>query len=94
MKGSSKRTAGLLRIIEKGRVYLKLFTHPDTPLYVKAILLGAVVYIVSPVDLIPDWILGFGIVDDLAISSLLVGIALKLIEKTQKNNEQQDSDER
>jgi uncharacterized membrane protein YkvA (DUF1232 family) len=34
-------------------------------------------YIVSPIDLIPDWILGFGQIDDAAI----LGLSLYLLEK-------------
>lgn len=38
-----------------------------TPLKVKGILLGALAYFVLPVDAIPDFILGFGFTDDMAV---------------------------
>lgn len=40
---------------------------PATPARVKAILLGALAYFILPVDVIPDFILGFGFTDDAAI---------------------------
>ncbi len=69
----------LASLLKNSRMYLKLFMHRDTPWYVKAILLAALFYLVLPADLIPDWLFGLGILDDLAVVSLLVGAALKLI---------------
>ncbi len=40
---------------------------PKTPLQAKAILMGALAYFVLPVDLIPDFIAGFGFTDDAAV---------------------------
>ena len=40
---------------------------PDTPKRVKAILLGALVYFITPVDVIPDIIAGLGFTDDAAV---------------------------
>lgn len=77
-------------LLKNGRMYFKLFTHRDTPWYVKALLLLALFYLVLPTDLIPDWLLGLGIVDDLAVVSMLVGIALKLINKQLKKMDSDD----
>ncbi len=81
-------------LLKNVRMYLKLFTHRDTPWYVKAILLTALLYLVVPTDFIPDWLLGFGIVDDLAIVSLLVGAALKLLGKDVDKTGKTGADER
>jgi uncharacterized membrane protein YkvA (DUF1232 family) len=40
---------------------------PKTPLQVKAVLMGALAYFVLPVDVIPDFIAGFGFTDDAAV---------------------------
>ncbi len=45
-----------------------------TPLKVKGILLGALAYFVLPVDAIPDFILGLGFTDDMAV--LLTAISM------------------
>jgi len=58
--------------------YARLLFHPDTPWVVKGILGLAIIYLFSPFDLIPDWIGGLGLIDDLAMVSLLVGWAIRL----------------
>lgn len=40
---------------------------PTTPLQVKAILFGALAYFVVPTDLIPDFLVGLGFVDDAGV---------------------------
>jgi uncharacterized membrane protein YkvA (DUF1232 family) len=39
----------------------------ETPMSAKVILAGAIAYFVMPVDLIPDFIVGFGFMDDAAV---------------------------
>jgi len=64
----------------------RLLFRRDTPWRVKAILGFAIVYLLSPFDLVPDWIIGFGLLDDLTVVSLLVAWAIKIAEK-KKNKE-------
>ena len=40
---------------------------PKTSIKVKVILAAALAYFIMPIDVIPDWILGFGFTDDLAV---------------------------
>lgn len=57
------------------------FLHPETPLYLKAAMIAVLVYLVSPLDLIPDVLPLLGIVDDLALVAIAVGwIAARLPE--------------
>lgn len=79
-----------LRMWQRLESWARLLFRRDTPWSVKAILGAAIVYLLSPADLIPDWILGFGLLDDLTIVSFLVALALKLAHKndsTQKQNQ-------
>ncbi len=62
--------------------YGRLLLRADTPWKVKAILLVAIVYLLSPFDLVPDWIAGLGLLDDLVIVSLLVGWAIRLVSRS------------
>ncbi len=64
--------------------WARLLFRRDTPWKVKAILAFAIVYLLSPFDLVPDWIIGFGFLDDLTVVSLLVAWALKIADKTNK----------
>ena len=40
---------------------------PKTPLQVKAVLMAALAYFVLPIDVIPDFIAGFGFTDDATV---------------------------
>lgn len=66
------------RVVSYGRLLLRA----DTPWTVKAILILAIVYLLSPFDLVPDWIVGLGLLDDLVIVSLLVGWAIRLVSRS------------
>ncbi len=52
-----------------------VFRAKDTPRYVKLILGLGLLYIVSPWDLIPEWIPIIGLMDDLTLAALLIAWA-------------------
>lgn len=62
----------LTRILEMIRQAWSVFMSRKTPWYVKLLLGAGLVYIVSPYDLIPEWIPVFGLLDDLALATLLI----------------------
>jgi uncharacterized membrane protein YkvA (DUF1232 family) len=45
----------------------RLFRDPRVPLWTKAIPILAIAYVLSPLDLIPDFIIGLGQLDDLGL---------------------------
>lgn len=53
--------------------------HPLTPWAARLLVAVAVAYALSPIDLIPDFIPVLGMVDDLLLLPLLLGLALRLI---------------
>lgn len=61
--------------------YARLLFHPDTPKTVKVVLALAIVYFLSPFDLLPDWLGPLGFIDDVAVVSLLVGWAIRLADR-------------
>ena len=63
------------------RYYFLILSDRQTPLYVKFILAVGLLYILVPVDIISDTIPLFGWLDDLAIASFFVALALKLVQK-------------
>jgi len=52
---------------------------PLTPLPARIVILCAVAYAVSPIDLIPDFIPVLGMLDDLLVLPLLIVLAIRLI---------------
>jgi uncharacterized membrane protein YkvA (DUF1232 family) len=57
------------------------YKRKDVPVIAKIIIIIAVGYALSPIDLIPDFIPVLGYLDDLLILPLLVFVVLKLIPK-------------
>ena len=55
-----------------------LFRHPQTPWPPKAVAVAVLAYVVSPIDLIPDFIPILGQLDDLLLLPLGVALAVKL----------------
>jgi uncharacterized membrane protein YkvA (DUF1232 family) len=55
--------------------------HPQTPWLAKALGTVVVMYALSPIDLIPDFIPVLGYLDDLVLLPVLIAITIKLIPK-------------
>ena len=76
------------RIFSTATGYLKLLFHKDTTWRANLVLGAALVDLVLPFDLIPDWVLGLGSVVDRGVVTILVGMALKSLRQDtlQKKN--------
>ena len=57
---------------------------PDTPKYIKAVIVGALGYLILPTDMVPDSIVGLGWVDDLAVITATMKLASKYIKPTHR----------
>lgn len=58
----------------------------DTPKYVKAVIAGALGYLVLPVDIVPDTIAALGWVDDIAVLGIAFKIANRYIKASHEEN--------
>ena len=58
------------------------FQHKDTPWYAKAVLGITLIYALSPIDLIPDFIPVLGYLDDVILLPALIALAIKMIPKS------------
>ncbi len=72
IKAGLKDPTNFLRIIlnlpKFIKLYYRLFKDSRVPVQLKFILVIALVYVVSPIDIIPDWVIPmFGYADDLII---------------------------
>jgi len=74
----SVRTA-VKRVRREVRVWSLVLKDPRTPRVSKLLLGAAIAYLVSPVDLIPDFIPVLGQLDDLVIVRGLVRLAMRFI---------------
>jgi uncharacterized membrane protein YkvA (DUF1232 family) len=86
-----KRMAGFLgEIAAHVRLVWRLLNDPDVPVWLKLIPPLAILYLISPVDILPDPILGLGQLDDAAV--LLLGLKL-FVEMSPRNIVQRHRDE-
>ncbi|WP_112993098.1 YkvA family protein [Herminiimonas fonticola] len=53
--------------------------HPDTPLLAKIVCVVAVLYALSPIDLVPDFIPILGYVDDALLLPAMIWLAVRLL---------------
>lgn len=62
----------------QARLIYALMLDPDVPTYLKIIPFGALAYLVMPLDLIPDFALGLGQLDDLTVLLVLSKVFVDL----------------
>ena len=65
----------LLRFWAMMRHTKKIFLARTTPMYVKVILGLGLLYCISPLDFIPEWVPMLGLMDDLALAAMLIAWA-------------------
>jgi len=78
MESLKSKANALKRLLPALALALK---HPNTPWHAKILAGATVIYALSPIDLIPDFIPVLGYLDDLIILPLLAGVAIKCIPK-------------
>ena len=65
----------------KQEIFVLYYSIKDsrTPLLAKLVAFSALLYLISPIDLIPDFIPVFGYVDDIVVAPLLLHVAFRLL---------------
>ena len=64
---------------QEALILWRAFWHPETPIYLKGATLFAALYLVSPIDLIPDFIPFAGWIDDLVLVPLMVSWIVRML---------------
>jgi uncharacterized membrane protein YkvA (DUF1232 family) len=83
----------IITMIEMIRDYIK-GEYKSIPLRVMASIVAAILYLVSPIDLIPDVIPILGFIDDASVISLVISLGAGAeISKYRKWREKQEADE-
>ncbi len=68
-----RKTLGRVPFVEDALAAYYCATDGKTPMYVKAVLMGALAYFIVPTDVIPDFIAGIGYTDDAAVLAAAIG---------------------
>jgi uncharacterized membrane protein YkvA (DUF1232 family) len=69
----------ILAFRDEAGLLWRAFWHPETPLYLKGATLFAALYLVSPIDLVPDFIPFAGWIDDLILVPLMVSWIVRML---------------
>lgn len=64
----------LADLIRQARLAWRLLLDPRVPLWTKTVVPASLIYMFSPIDFMPDVVLGLGQLDDLAV--IILGIKL------------------
>ncbi|MCY0858156.1 YkvA family protein [Cupriavidus sp. D39] len=75
-----KRFSALWTLVRRdGRLLWYALRHPDAPRWLRPAAFGLVLYAISPVDLIPDFIPVLGLMDDVVLIPLAVHFILRCL---------------
>ena len=74
--------------LRRAAILFYCFRDPDTPKYVKAIVAGALGYLILPIDLVSDRIPFIGWVDDAAVIALAFKVANRFIKPMHREQAQ------
>ena len=69
----------LLQFRAELMILWRAFMAPETPVWLKGLMLVVPLYLISPLDLIPDFIPVLGLLDDLVLLPLGMWLVLRLI---------------
>lgn len=67
------KKAGVLTVVRHPRAFVRFLRDRQAPLLPRLLALFAVLYVVMPIDLIPDTIPFIGWLDDIGIVALVLG---------------------
>lgn len=63
---------GMGKLFKRIGAILKLIKDRKVPIHKKAMVLAGLIYVVSPLDIVPDPVLGFGFIDDAVLMMYII----------------------
>lgn len=76
-------------IVEKALWLFYAAKRPETPMWARSVIVGALAYFVLPTDAVPDFIPGAGYADDLSVLATAVGAVMMFIDDEVKQKSEQ-----
>jgi len=72
-------------ILNKVMMVIKYLRNKNIPFYKKMIIVGCLIYIFYPMDLVPDYVIGVGILDDLVSLAFILLTMKSEMDENDKN---------
>ncbi len=72
------QVGALANFVRTLRLVWRLMQDGRVPIFPKLIIPAAILYVLSPIDLIPDFILGLGQIDDIAVFFLSISFFIEM----------------
>jgi len=79
VRGGGWASGIVVRIIREAYLLWRLLTDGRVPLWLKMLPIGGLLYLLFPVDVAPDLLLGLGQLDDLAVLLLAIKLFTHLV---------------
>lgn len=84
---------GWLKVFKNNALILYFaWKHPQTPIFIKGMLFALLAYVLSPVDVLPDFLPLFGIVDDAVLAPAAILYLTNLLPETVRAECQRESE--
>lgn len=72
MKSRYEKSKAITMLFKRIKVLYKYVLDPTVSIFKKLLVIGALIYVFSPLDLIPEIVLGIGLVDDIVLFVFLI----------------------
>ncbi len=79
---TEEKVGAIANFLRSLRLVWRLLQDSRVPIFPKLIIPAAILYILSPIDLIPDLILGLGQIDDVAVFFLSISLFIEMCPPT------------
>lgn len=92
-KGRVWSLLGLFKALKDDAIVLYYaWKHPGTPAFVRAALVALITYVISPIDILPDYLPFIGIADDAAIIPTAIFSLARMLPASVRAECQRDSE--
>ncbi|HHW03008.1 MAG TPA: DUF1232 domain-containing protein [Thermoanaerobacterales bacterium] len=80
-----------LSLLREAWVAIKYLLDPAVPINQKIWIIASLLYLISPVDFMPDPIFGIGVIDDIVVILLMLSFMAARLKKYDENKNTSDS---
>ncbi len=91
--GSSNYFKAISDFFKRISVLYKYLLDKEVSIFKKILVVATIIYVISPLDLIPEAVLGFGFIDDAMVTIYVISSISKELDKYTSTNEGENTEE-